>query len=400
MLIINTREMLLEMDSAAIWFMLSSEERCRCIAEVDRLNSNKAFTLGIFSYNIQTIGNEENAKISSAEVRNAIATNNILMRICDDENGNHQYALERIDLSGSAVKWWGSVHSFVVEASQHNMDVIRRCIVKEIERREEGYESRISCLLDSHRILERSIPEAQAAFEHLVEGGVGHSSSDGVRMSGESADESGVAVSNTRMQIAVKTIPTRLYRKMAMRYGVEITVGDRQMPIYLGDKTQTMLYIMALLRHHIGEPLYLHELYKNSNGFKSPYSREVSVKWLRKVFVTIYGKTAKFQEWISPNGAGRRRAHDYHQAKSGISSKLKRYLAGDFAQAFDHFNLLTATDDKGDSYYTFKCKAEEVVLDPTANALCREFKKNLRLGCGVCLCKIALFLKFQNFIYI
>ena len=78
----------------------------------------------------------------------------------------------------------------------------------------------------------------------------------------------------TNTTISFKEIPILRYNKPTMRYGIEISVNDTKMPLYIGDKTQSILYMAALIRFKMGQPLYLHELYRNSHGLHSIYKRE------------------------------------------------------------------------------------------------------------------------------
>ena len=167
------------------------------------------------------------------------------------------------------------------------------------------------------------------------------------------------------------------YKKLTMRYGVEISVNGAKVPIFLGDKTQTLLYIAALIRFKMQQPLYLHELYRNSNGSRSVYKREKTYKWLEQIFYAIFGKTSIFDEWANPkrgNQSQPRTGHDFHQAKCAILSKFKEALSDHLASALDCCILQTADDEKGDSFYSFNCRPEDIILDETAENLKRAFE--------------------------
>jgi hypothetical protein len=200
------------------------------------------------------------------------------------------------------------------------------------------------------------------------------------------------AVEPQNMQITLKDIPTIYYRRQTMRYGIEISVNDTKALMYIGDKTQTILYIAALIRFKMGRPLYLHELYRNSHGSRSIYKREKTYKWLELIFDEIFGKTEMFEDWANPirtiptdseevkSKRQPRPGHDFNQAKSGILKKLKAALGTDLAFAVERYCLNVATDDNKYSYYTFNCSPNEIVLDEKAQKLSKSFEKIYNLA--------------------
>jgi hypothetical protein len=102
------------------------------------------------------------------------------------------------------------------------------------------------------------------------------------------------------VQVSIKNTQVRHYRKQSERYGIEFSVNDTKVSLYIGDKTQTILYLAALIRFKMGRPLYLHELYRNSHGSRSIYKREKTYKWLALIFDEIFGKTEMFEDWANP----------------------------------------------------------------------------------------------------
>ena len=186
------------------------------------------------------------------------------------------------------------------------------------------------------------------------------------------------AATSPSVQISIKNTQVRHYRKTTVRYGIEISVNDTKESLYIGDKTQTLLYMAALIRFKMGRPLYLHELYRNSHGSHSIYKREKTYQWLALIYKEIFGQTGMFEEWANPlrNGVPQPRpGHDFNQAKSGLLNKLKDVLSGDLSFAVDSCCLNIATDDNKDTYYTFNCAPEDIILDETAQKLSILFKK-------------------------
>ena len=183
---------------------------------------------------------------------------------------------------------------------------------------------------------------------------------------------------SSSVQISIKNTLVTHYRKQIERYGIEFSVNDTQVSLYIGDKTQTILYMAALIRFKMGRPLYLHELYRNSHGSHSIYKREKTYKWLALIYKEIFGKTGVFEKWANPlrdRVPQPRPGHDFNQAKSGLLNKLKDLFSGDLAYAVDCCCLNIATDDNGDTYYTFNCSPDDIVLDEKAQKLSELFKQ-------------------------
>lgn len=180
------------------------------------------------------------------------------------------------------------------------------------------------------------------------------------------------------VQVSIKNTLVRHYRKQTERYGIEFSVNDTKVSLYIGDKTQTILYLAALIRFKMGRPLYLHELYRNSHGSHSIYKRGKTYKWLALIYKEVFGKTGVFETWANPirnNVPQPRAGHDFNQAKSGILKKLKAVFSGDLASAVSCCCLNIATDENGDTYYTFNCSTDDIILDERAQSLSKSFEK-------------------------
>jgi hypothetical protein len=133
MLVLNTGDVRLDMDLFHIVFLLNEDDRYRYIAEIDRLNNEKMFTLGLYEYRIETIRGRANEKIPLESLRDAIESHNIVIRLMDDVEGNHYYVFDTIDPSLSLPDWRRSMHSFIIEVSKINCRIIEGCIAAERE---------------------------------------------------------------------------------------------------------------------------------------------------------------------------------------------------------------------------------------------------------------------------
>ena len=163
-----------------------------------------------------------------------------------------------------------------------------------------------------------------------------------------------------QLKIEIKKVSTTIYNKVSRRYGVEIEVDGIKRPIYFKSNDRTMLYITSLLRHKIGRPLYLYELYNNSYvGGKQ--IRESIKPWLKSIYNTICTNTSKsFDSWYE--GLQAQKGKPMHQGKSQINTTIKSELT-DMRSAIYYCSLNTIKDDTENSYYSLNCSADEIVLD-------------------------------------
>ena len=174
-------------------------------------------------------------------------------------------------------------------------------------------------------------------------------------------------------RVSTRSLTTRAYGRVDKKYGVEIEVNDRSASIYFKSRDQTMLYITSLLRHKIGRPLYLYELYNNSfSGAKQ--TREKLKPWLMSVYNTIYPHANKsFDVWIS--GVDKNRGRPMHQGKSQLNTTIQSALS-EMCEGMYYCVLNTQKDKNGNSYYSLNCSPEDIVLDNEMQQLYDNFKVN------------------------
>ena len=379
MKVVNAGSVYLKGDDLGILFLLNQNDRYRYISEIDKINNSCAFTFDIYNYSIQTTQSEVNKNIPVEELRIAIASHNIMMPLFSDADGNNLYAFDNINLEVSIEDWWRQVHAFLIEASRYNIETIKSRIEKEMSLKEPGYKESVLENIKIINILEDAIPSSIVDLESFI--------SDNKSTSAiNNTNSASINMPDANIQIYVKPISIMFHKKSVKRYGFEVVKDNSSIHIYFGDKTQMMIYLMVLIRCHLGKPLYLHELYSNSQGFRSPYNKKQTKKWMHKVFSALYGKIAEFDEWLTPNqktisGDGRievvkkiRNGHDYHHAKSRINTQLKKTLTCDWAVAYNELFIDSIKDDDGYSLYTIKCKPENIILDETAQKLSEDFK--------------------------
>lgn len=361
MFVLNAGNIKLDIEDLTAIITLTKCDRSKFIADIDDLNESKgkAFSLGVYEFKIINKTDTINVKIPSEEVRHTLASHNIFLPLFKDIDGNFLYACDNIDFSKSKNRWLRQIHEFMVETAKYNITTLKNEVLHRMTKKELGYERRVSETLEVLNLLEEAVPKAKEDIEEYI--------------------KSVCTTEVANITIALKEISILRYRKPTTRYGIEISVNDAKVSMYIGDKTQTILYIAALIRFKMGKPLYLHELYRNSCGLHSIYKRGRTYEWLALIYKEIFGQTGSFEEWAYPRDndeeTNPRPGHDFNQAKSGIFNKLKAILGDHLAFAVDRCCLSVAKDENKDTYYTFNCSPEDIILDETAQKLSILFKK-------------------------
>ena len=360
MYVLNAGNIKLNIEDLTAIITLEKSDRSKLIADIDDFNESKskAFSLGVYEFKIITQTDTVNIKIPSEEVRKILASHNIFLPLFKDIDGNNLYACDNIDFSQRKDRWLRQIHEFMVETAKYNIETLKDEVRHEMKEQKIGYQRRVSDTLGVLNILEKAIPKAKEDVEEYL--------------------KSVCAADIANITISLKEISLLRYNKPTTRYGVEILVNDTKVLLYIGDKTQSILYMAALVRFKMGQPLYLHELYRNSHGLRSVYKREKTYKWFARIFDDLFGRTSSFEKWTTPirnNQPTPRSGHDFNQAKSAVEDKLEALLVGNLASALDYCRLHSACDANGDTYYTFNCNPEDIILDETAQKWSILFKK-------------------------
>ena len=176
----------------------------------------------------------------------------------------------------------------------------------------------------------------------------------GVEVAPASAQGNDSEVTISIERIAVLSYKRRLVRK----YGVVVTHGTTKHEICFNGNDQTVLYVLALMRHKMGLPLYIHEFSINGKGGESDFSRDASSEWFSKVFNIVYnGERKSFDTWFN---CVRRKGRVLYQAKSQTASALRAALGNEEVAAM--CELITTNDALGDTFYTFKCPGHNIKL--------------------------------------
>lgn len=421
MLIVNSGEILLKGDQLNIWFILNGDDRYRYIAEIDRIRQSNAFTLGIYDFQVESLKRGVNPDIPSEELRNAIASHNIMMRLFNDENDNHIFAFENIDLSLDIESWWRSVHNFVLNTAEQNRQLVERTLAKRRNEKKRGSEEAIAEDEEILAILDRNVTKAKEEFELFIADNLKKSVSKN-RISKPKERHSEVASATTPQgekdlnravtqlvntienkehlvkellklfaksasdsntldesdgaipTISIERVETRKYGRMRSRYGIVVTTANGRTPISFLSVDQTMIYITAMLRYKLGSPLRLFELYEqlNNRSYILKHRCPALKSWLRKLYNTIVDKDGKNADrWINKIGKLESFGHPLYQAKSAANRVIRKALGSTLTA--EYCLLTTTLDSHSNTYYSFGCPPENITVDETLQALLEEF---------------------------
>lgn len=174
----------------------------------------------------------------------------------------------------------------------------------------------------------------------------------------------------------IKKVVTKELKDGTLRkaWGVVLTVDKKKYPLYFGNKAQSMILICTLLRKKMGEPLYLHEFYNNSQGRLSAFQRMSSRKWIEKVFEELYrGDFRCFEDWTRKNEDPKYLGRPLHQAKSRLNSTLKEILK-DQPDAL-RMCTIESVNKKHDTYYDINIRPQDIIVPSRLQYLITDFDK-------------------------
>lgn len=349
---------LLNIGYSTIYIIIPNEQYDELVERVKVLNNCDNLSCGLFKF-VPIKKTQRRSTTLQPMVAKYVGDNNLFVRLHGNAQKYFRYGYGFVDLTADADVIEDAITEFVKDVCN---DVIKLL------------DTKLATLTSSAQENKVKIKTAQQAREQYYSYYSQVGAERGVYKKALSA------IGSQNVQISIKNIQTIHYRKPTTRYGIEISVNDAKASMYIGDTTQTILYIAALIRFKMGRPLYLHELYINSHGLYSIYKREKTYKWLALIYKEIFGKTGSFEEWAYPirdndDNPKPRPGHDFNQAKSGIFNKLKAILGDHLAFAVDRCCLSIAKDENKDTYYTFNCSPEDIIIDETAQKLSILFKK-------------------------
>lgn len=377
------------------------------VLELGRFNS---FTLGVYDYRISFLTRGEDVyEEFSEELQLAVKSNNFVVRLANDANGDTTYLFESIKFSEDRKDFYVNMASLVSRIAEAHVNSIKSRIdaLKRFGRGEDadkikslmGLRTKIESairnatagsvmkeinLLISEPLLQTNAGKMRFFFvaDYLLEQGVPCSKVtfaakeliDLISMFPSQRAKNGVNIENShnalsdsslaeeRVSISIEQVPAKWGKKSIKKFGILVTIGEHQLPICFECKDQAMLYFAALIRHKMEQPLYVHEFYNNSKGLHSIYRRDTSIPWLNAIFNHLFGREkGGFRTWINKVQNEKKKGRALHQAKSQIKRIINEQLLV-WPSVAQSICIDLAYDLNGDSYYTFGCLPENISI--------------------------------------
>lgn len=144
------------------------------------------------------------------------------------------------------------------------------------------------------------------------------------------------------------------------KYGVRICAGSFEQKILFEETTQTMVYIAALLRHKMGEKLFVHEFRNNMAGTAG--ARESAKRWLKKIYTTIIKpENSEFDKWIDSISSAKNAGKKLNTAASSSKRVVKESLEM-YPDALYYSLLISERCAADGAYYTFNCSPDDIIV--------------------------------------
>jgi hypothetical protein len=158
------------------------------------------------------------------------------------------------------------------------------------------------------------------------------------------------------------------------KYGVRICAGSFEQKILFEETTQTMVYIATLLRHKMGEKLFVHEFRNNMTGTAG--ARESAKRWLKKIYTTIIKpENSEFDKWIDSISSAKNAGKKLNTAASSSKRVVKESLEM-YPDALYYSLLISERCAADGAYYTFNCSPDDIIV-------CGELQEALRGAAGM-----------------
>lgn len=224
---------------------------------------------------------------------------------------------------------------------------------------EDNIASSISRILKSHNIDSDKRSEISKEICNLIQSTMGIDK----KQSDKNAQDLLDGKISAPPVISIELISTIVYRKPKQKYGVRITIGDRDIPMVISQTDQLMLYIAALIRHKVGYTLDLRELYRPFGEPLCARQQNTPLRdWFTDLYNTIVDKDNRDADgWLDKVGDANKKGRPLYQAKSNLNTALAETI-GDYS-IYKYCELKNESDRYGHPVYTIDIPRENIHLD-------------------------------------
>lgn len=338
MIIINDPLRLLNLNTLAIYLMLTPDEKAQYRDKLKDLNRYSSLTKGIFHFDVVEKGDTPYDKLPEEMIRN-MSHFNILVRLVNSIHGIYCYGMEEVDLGGDMHSIVERLKVFVKNVCEVNinhldilhlrqslpsLEILRYYSEKNIAK--EMFEAALNGADIDKANGKRSLQETAPGADIKTSLGIAESAADSKK---ENLDKK---IEKERCQnirpdrrpnitMTVKKVNTDRVLKdgrIKKKLGVEMNIDGNIVPVYFGSTDQTFLYIIVLLAKLEG-----HEL--ESNDFLSPesyYKYQPNLDSKHPIISDKQYRHKKVKTWLKNRYRALRFNRDFEDWYLGVKNNL------------------------------------------------------------------------------
>lgn len=436
MKIIQDAQRQINLHPLVVYFVMSPDKKEELAEALKQLNKYKGYTRGIFQFQtVERVGNFS-AEVSS-DVTESIKRYNMFVRLANDSTESFLYAVHKVNFNLSDDQVEYSIQKFIVEVCKENVRLLENKITLlssdentaperlfALRQMQQTFREAMAKENFKHgvwaRLMGHEVAVVRPVAEHIVRNGNDKRMPRGFAEKFEKAARSnnpeylwswiesytGAPDKETSDEIAkgyfdteydhtlrrdkkqrnrpkdtpeisveIKHNRQKTFKDGREKYNYDLIfmVNGDMFPVHLGSKDQMMLYVCTLLRHIMGEKMYIHEFIHNTKGksAKTRFQRKNSQRWLKAVYDTLYPYEARdFNQWY--RSLETRKGSPLSQAKTQSDKQVEQALEP-YPSAVYFCTTNTKEDKLGDSYYDIKIDPKRIIIPEEMQFLIDEF---------------------------
>ena len=336
MIIINDPLRLLNLNTLAIYLMLTSEEMALYGDKLKDLNRYSSLTKGIFHFDIVEKGDTPYDKLPEEMIRN-MSHFNILVRLVNSIHGIYCYGMEAVDLGGDIPSIVERLKVFVknvcevninyldilhLRQSSPSLEILRYYSEKNIAK--EMFEAALNGAdidkANGKRSLQETAPGADIKTSLEIAESAADSKKENLDKKIEKERCQNICPDRSpHITMTVKMVKTGKVRKdgsLKKKIGVELNIDGNIVPVAFGSTDQTFLYIIVLLAQLEG-----HEL--ESNDFLSPelyYKYQPNIESDHTLISNKQDRHKKVKTWLRNRYRALRFSRDFEDWYLGVKN--------------------------------------------------------------------------------
>lgn len=426
MKLIVDKEKQLNYNPLVVYFILNISDRIRYSDTIEAMNEYNGFTRDLFQFHI--IEGDKYYSGLSENIAESLSDSNVIVRLVDDNEGNYNYCVERIDFYQSSLRFEADVKDFMLSVIEQNIknlssqirvdagdaededendllsgSIKRLNIASSLNNNKSWKEFRNPPIgrIDSYgncRSMEgtymnwmpmdiqtckdkvsdklQSDPEIKELFEKMVayfEENMGVPSieeSDSIALGTVDDLKSQHLILDQKSREKSDITPdiriaiTKVKGKK-FEYGFEIKINDADpILLYLGSKEASFNYLLTLLKQKRGERMYKN-LFKHKLSDMPGAKKNAELIWMEKVYNKMFANDGvKFAGWYKY--AGEKSCHAINQGK-GYANRMIKELLYNYPDAIWYCSI---NNIKSPSlYYYIDIPADHIFVNPKELAL-------------------------------